>query len=166
MLHGDRGCFWYGGCEAPVLGSARGRHCMMLVSPALPLQALWTWRSTGAQCMDIPWAEPWVDPNQEPRAGPEVAARTASASRDVTVSLGSWPNPGGIPWICGQLAFSEPILESQPFPLLIPSPASHDCTMVPGGDRGRGHPCPRRQMHSALPASPRKLGEAPAPPTV
>lgn len=68
--------------------------------------------------------------------------------------------------LSGQLAYSEPILESQPFPLLISSPASHDCTTVPGGDRGRGHPCPRRQMHSALPASPRKLGEAPAPPTV
>ena len=65
--------------------------------------------------------------------------------------------------LSGQLAFSEPILESQPFPLLIPSPASHDCTMVPGGDRGRGRPRPSRQTHSALPASPGKLGEAPAP---
>ena len=51
---------------------------MMLVGPVLPLQALWTWHSTGAQCTGIPWAEPWVDPNQEPRAGPEVAARTTS----------------------------------------------------------------------------------------
>ena len=58
-------------------------------------------------------------------------------------------------------AFSDPILESQPFPL---PPASQGCAMVPADEPGGGHPCPSRSMHSTLPAAPRKLGETPAPP--
>ncbi|XP_061250158.1 uncharacterized protein LOC133234035 [Bos javanicus] len=38
------------------------------------------------------------------------------------------------------------------------------CAMVPADEPGGGHPCPSRSMHSNLPATPRKLGEAPAPP--
>ena len=75
--------------------------------------------------------------------------------RDPGTTLGWWWGR----WV--PPAFSDPILESQPFPL---PPASQGCAMVPADEPGGGHPCPSRLMHSTLPAAPRKLGETPAPP--
>lgn len=76
--------------------------------------------------------------------------------RDPSTTLGWWWGR----WV--PLAFSDPILESQPFPL---PPASQGYAMVPADEPGGGHPRPSRPTHSTLPAAFRKLGEAPAPPT-
>lgn len=94
-------------------------------------------------------------PGKGNRVGSGVGGKPLGPVRDPRTTLGWWWGR----WV--PPAFSDPILESQPFPL---SPASQGCSTVPADEPGGGHPGPSRPTHSTLPASLRKLGEAPATP--